>query len=401
MDEAVKKWHSSVLSCHTAWLYDKLIYEHNISSESLKEVVLQPPQSTSKDYGTIHQGYFAVKDKIKYLVHPNSYKNLPIKVNSFDRWKYREDVVLVPASVTPFNIVPKHSIEFKELVDSFAPFEHTHPDVYTVMKIAAIMSDVGRTYYCMVTEPNGGKSTLFKLLHAINNRAPVYQPRSIPGCLNKITGNGNIIWDDIINVPADPRKAMEDMSMQIADGSSVYHNGAMKSHQTKSKYNTPLQSLTFLYNDIKNYQNPEKKYFDVIFENNGAMDDRYLKMLFPGRLTQQFHRDFDITGTADSNRQYYITMAKELLHLQEMKQSGGHTNSYQQGSSVNLPDLKSRKLLTYKEICWGISLYSSSQEEYDKLLLLLNNSITDYKEMLMNAGLCESYKKAIEEEVVE
>lgn len=397
MNDNVKSWHSSVLASFNAELYDKLIYERHVSSESMKEVILQPLNSVSKDDGTIHKGFFAVKDKIKYLIGPKNFTQLPIKVKAYNEWKCREDVVYVPTDATGFRVIPKHSINFRELVDSFAPFEHSMSDDYIVMKISCLMADIGRTYMCMVTEPNGGKSSLFKLLHAINNRTPVYQPRSIPGCLNKITGDGNIVWDDIINVPSDPRKAMEDMSMQIADGSSVYHNGAMKSHQTKTKYLTPLQSLTFLYNDVKNYAKPEKKYFDVIFENNGAMDDRYLKMFFKGRLLQKFHRDFDITGTANKNQAYYIAMAKELLYLKEHKQSGGYTKRWNHNSLLSL---KSRKRLSYDEICWGVDMYCESQEEYDKFIQILDSSIIDYKSMLADAGLIVG-KTAVDEDVKE
>ena len=400
MKDEVKRWHSSTLSAHNMDMYDKLIFEHDVRSETMKEVVLAPLESTTTNTGDekTHIGYFATKNKIKYFIGPKNYVKLPIKVKEYEEWKYREDVVFVPVKPIGFRIKPEHKFKFKEMIDAFAPFDHTEPDTHTLMKITAFMGDIGRTYTCMVTEPNGGKSSIYKLLHAVTNRCPVYQPRSIPGCMNKITGNGNIVWDDIINVPADARKAMEDMSMQIADGSTMYINGAIKSHQTKSKYHTPLQSLTFLYNNTSNYQNPDKKYFDVIFENNGAMDDRYLKMYFKGRMIQRFHRDFDIIGTAKDNQQYYINIAKELVWLQELKQSSGYVRRYTHNSILTL---KSRKRLTYDEICWGIDMYCSDQGEYDKFVSLLDQSILDYKEMITSAGLVSTRHMNIEEEVIE
>ena len=72
MKDEVKRWHSSVLATHTAWLYDKLIYEHHISSDTLKEVVLLPLNSVDKEDGTIHTGYFANKDKQMYLIHQSA-----------------------------------------------------------------------------------------------------------------------------------------------------------------------------------------------------------------------------------------------------------------------------------------------------------------------------------------
>ena len=391
------RWHLDTLSAFNNELYDKLIYERNITTESMKEILLLPWDTQDKDEGTLHRGFLATKNRVKYLIKPKVFTELPIQVNAVEKWKFREDVVLVPVDPIGFRIKPEHQIEFKEMVDEFIPFEHTNPDHFTLAKIISIMADAGRVYVCIASTPEFCKSSMYQTLNAINNRTPVFEPRSIPGILNKTTGTGNLVFDDIQNIPSEPKKAMEQMNMQIAGGSAVYLNGAMKSHNTKNKYDVSGQSITYLFNDIENYKDSDKKYFDVMFENNGAIDTRFLKIKLSGKLTQKFSRDFDIKGTAEVNKAYYIKFAKELEYLKEYKQSGKYQKKF---VSHSVLELKGRKKIVYDEICWGIDQYCSTQEEYDKLTTLLDNAIIGYSDMVYHSGI-KNGKENIEEERVE
>jgi hypothetical protein len=218
----------------------------------------------------------------------------------------------------------------------------------------------------------------------------------VPGILNKITTEGNLVFDDIQNVPSDPKKAMEQMNMQIAGGSPLYLNGAMKSHNTKNKYDVSRQSITYLYNDVNNYKEPEKKYFDFMFENNGAIDTRYLKLLLKGKMVQKFKKDFDIKQMAEKNRSYYIKFAKELLYLKSVKTQNKYVRRWKHNSTLTVKG--NRRINIYEEITWGIDMYSKTQEIYDRLVNVLDTAIKDYKEMIYT--MCDTHQPTIEEEWV-
>ena len=102
-------------------------------------------------------------------------------------------------------------------------------------------------------------------------------------------------------------------------------------------------------------------------------------MEFKGKLLEEFDRKFNIPQVAEDNKMFYVRMAKHLLWLKEQKQQNLIQRKYKPNEALFL---KGRHKIIYDEITWGIDQYSSSQEEYDELIKLLNTSITSYEAML-------------------
>jgi len=167
--------------------------------------------------------------------------------------------------------------------------------------------------------------------------------------------------------------------LDLGGGKTVYINGSLKASMTKSKYDCPLQSITYLYNNVDCYKEPEKRYFEVIFKNNKAMDDRLLKLKLAGIMTQKWTRDFDIKGTAENNRDYYINLNKMLLWLQEYKKSGKYVKKF---VDHTLLELKGRRKIVFDEITWLLDMYCETQDEYDKYVRLLEEAVIKYREMV-------------------
>lgn len=352
-------------------MFSTLIQPHHIVSSNLKEIEFEEG---------IARGYFARKDKNKYWITEDTFDLLPIRIKDTQELKYKEDIVLNPhGSIITFRIKPEQTMKVRDMVDGFCPFTHTHPDQLMLLKFIAISSYIGKTFICVASEPNFLKSSIFKVIHSITDKCPVFKPRSIPGVLNKISGTGNMVFDEAHECKKDIRDIMEEFALDIGGGSTVYINGAMKSANTKNKYDCALQSITFLYNNLDCYREPDKKYFEVIFSNNKAMDDRFLKLKLKGKLTQKFTRNFDIAKTADDNRQFYIDWHKELEFLKEYK---GTAKAQRKWVTKSVLDLKGRRRVVYDEITWLIDVYSQTQDEYDKYVKLLDEAVIGYKEMV-------------------
>ena len=372
MDDKIKRYHMDVLSMYKNSMYNTLLQPHHVTSPNLKEFEFNEGSVTAK-------GYFAMKDKTKYFLQPKMYQDLPIRIIDTQELKYREDVIERPIKYSTFKVIPKQTMSVKDLVDGFAPFTHTQPDMWTLTKIIAMQSYIGKSFICIATEPNFGKSSIFSILHSLTDKVPVFKPRSVPGVLNKINTTGNMVFDEAHESSKDVKDIMEEFSLSIAGGSVQYINGAMKSAHTKNIYDCRLQSITFLYNTVECYKQADKKYFEVLWSNNRAMDNRFLKLKLDGIMTQKFHRDFDITGTADTNKKYYMNIHKMLLYLQEFKQTGAYERQYTTNSTLNV---KGRRLLVYDEITWLVDMYCDTQAEYDKFINLLDSCIIQYKEMV-------------------
>ena len=370
----IARFHLDVLAYHNANMFDTLIQPYHVISPNLKEVEFDD---------RIDRGYFARKDKTKYWLQDDMIDLLPIRVDkpTLIELKYKEDIVFLPGTgLRTFRILPEKTMEIREMIDGFVPFQHTHPDQWFIMKVIAFAAYIGKTFICVTSEPAFGKTSVFTVLHSITDKCPVFKPRSVPGTLSKITGSGNLVFDEAHESSKDTRDIMEEMTLTLGGGSTTYNNGALKASMTKSKYECPLQSITFLYNNLECYKEPEKRYFEVIFKNNDAMDDRLLKFKLDGRLEQKFTRDFNIKKSAKENRDYYIKINKMLLWLQEYKQSGKYEKKFSDGASIL--KLKGRRKIVMDEILWLLDQCCIDQEEYDKYLRLLETAIVKYKEMV-------------------
>ena len=399
MREESKVYHLDTLNTHSKSMFETLLYEQHITSGNLKIIDFYPNEPDIEK----SRGFFLRKNKTLYWIDDKEYqtkdgiKNVldlfPLRAKETEDVEYNDDVVHIITKPIPFNISPSQTFpNVRGFINEIFPFEHEEPKQWTLMKMIAIMGFVGKTMLVVSTPPAFGKTDLFAGLNCINNMSPVFKPRSVPGMLNQINSTGNIAFDEIQNCNAETRKIIEDIILYIGDGKPTYHNGALASHNTKQSYDIWLQSMTFLINRLEDYKNPEKTFFEYIFDNKNAVDNRLLKLRFDGVLKEKFDKNFDTFGLANDKKRHYIDIAKYLLFLQESKQRNSIETLYK---PLQLPIMSARQENTYEELIWLISLYSQSQSEFNKYVEILNTAIIKYKDMVR---VEENNKLIVEEE---
>ena len=389
-----QRFYLDTLSTHANNLFSSLIYESNLSSSNLKEVEFEEQTPNGRAPITALRGYYARKDRKKYFLDKDIIDQLPIRVGKkVQELIDKEDIVIRPLSPTPFKITPEGKMKVRELIDSLAPFDHDNPPEWMLLKFIAIASYVARVYTCIATTSSFGKSSVFDLIHYLTDKSPVFKPRSVPGVLNQINGTGNMVFDETHRCKKEVRDIIEEFALQIGGGKSTYLNGALKSGKTKDRYDCTLQSITFLYNLVGNYTQPEKEYFEFIFSNNKAITDRFLKFLFDGVLTEKWNKDFNIPKVAEDNKMFYINFAKTLLFMQKVKQENSVSRKWVHNKKHHM---SGRQKLSYDNITWVIDMYCDSQEEYNDYVDFLNDSILNYKTMI--APLFDADPVSISEE---
>ena len=385
MKEEARKFHNDAIALHNATMFDTLVHKHNIITDSVKSFTFED------EYGQELEpmrGYIAMKDvdgkKTKYFVEEEFYDELPIRAGKSEELYMSESstkksILLRPLTPTPFRIKPEACFgSVKEFVDEFAQFEHTHADYWTLAKFIAIMGYVGKTFVGVCSSSEFGKSSIYEILHGITQKSAVFQPRSIPGILIQITGDGNMVFDEVHQSTVDVKRCMENFTLQVAGNKPIYINGAMQAKNTKAKYDVSQQSITYLYN-LKSYYKTEDDFFDNFFSNNAAVNTRLLKVKLEGKLTEKFDRNFNLQQVADDNKLYYMQIAKYLLYLKDIKMSNGYERKY----SLNPKSiLKGRRKQIYDEITWLIDMYAKDLNEYWDFIGLLDKAIVDYKEMV-------------------
>lgn len=376
--EDKQRWYHSTLSHHSSVLFKSLIYEYDLTSETLKEVEFE--LLGDNESVIIARGYFAKKDRLKYFLDAKLLSQLPIRVKDKNQeLKYNEDVVVRPLNPSAFRITPEAKIPVREMIDGFAPFSHQNPPEWLLLKFMSFSSIISQNFMCISTTSAFGKSSIFKLMDKLTDKCPVFKPRSIPGVLNQITGDGNMVMDEIQECTKDVKRIIEEFALVLGDGSPDYINGALKSANTKQRYDCHNQSVTFLYNLIDHYKNPEKDFFEVIFSNNKAINDRFLKFRFDGKLDERWQKDFNVPEIAEKNKLLYIDHAKTVAFLTNLK----HENGYQRRFNRIVPDgLSNRHKMTHDNITWLIDLYCYGEDEYVDIVGFLNDSIRKYNEMV-------------------
>lgn len=399
MREHNQKWHQITLQAHNASLYESLIFTHNLTTETAGTYTFE--NEDGHELAEPLRGYFALKEvdgkKSKYFIEEKYYADLPIRVNSAKEIFYKDgprkrSVVIQPTAITPFRIRPEQCWQsHREFFDMIAPFEHTHPHQWTLSKIVAIMSYVGKLFCGICSLSEFGKSSTYSILDSITKKCPVFQPRSVPGVLIQITGDGNMVFDEVHDAPGEVKSCMENFSLQVAGNAPIYINGAMKSGSTKPKYDVSQQSITYLYNVYSNYSNPEKQFWNNIWSNTKAMESRFLCLKFEGKLLEEFDKEFNMVKVAEENKMFYVKIAKHLMYLKELKKTNGYMRRFEVRAEM---ELKGRQKIIYEEITWGIDVYAQNQQEYDSFIALLNDCINQYKLMVGQDNVATTSKKS-------
>jgi hypothetical protein len=327
------------------------------------------------------------EQKIKYFIEGDIRKILPIRVNTSDKCFYKDNVrsksvIHVPTSITPFRITPSKVFpDMHKFIDDLCPFEHTRPEFFIFSKINALSGYISKTLTCVCGHSEFGKTSVYEVLDGITQKCPVFNPKTAAGVLTRLTEDGNLIIDEMQKVSKDIRIIIEGIATKIGDDRPSFHNGALKTAFTKSDYNISEQSMTFTYNTIDYYSEPEESFFDGsnFWDNVGSMDSRFLKFKVMGELREKFDKDFDILAEAEKNKMTYINIAKQLLYLKQLRISNGYQRRY------NIPTklaLTLRKRATFNEITWLLDMYCDSKKEYEDYLILMENSIKDYAQMI-------------------
>lgn len=398
MRDEIQHWHMDVLSHHNNTLYSTLIHPHHLTSKNQKIVTLTSLEETDDQNKPVRyrvQGYFARKNRQLYIfdeAHVGKSEDgkgmledfLPVKPGEeFQEFEWEDNKVLRPLAPVPVRIRPEPDVDFRVFIDDFLPFEHTNPVAWKLLKIIAVASFASKTFVCISTNPNFGKSSSFDVIHYLTDKCPVFKPRSVPGVLNKITGNGNMVFDETHNCEKSTRDIIEEFALQLGGGKTKYINGALKSHTTQEEYDAIMQSITFLYNRVQDYKNPEKDFFEVMFSNNAAIDDRFLKVKFEGRMTEDFTGAIDVVGVAEEHKRTYISYAKQIFGLQEIVLNNLYTRRFKQPESLSIK-LSNRQAGILRKITYFVDMYAQSQSEYDALYSELVHAVQAYADMVAN-----------------
>src|SRR3990167_291396 len=203
MKPETERFHLNSLALYQRNMYATLLYPHHVVTE-IPAIYLFYDEAEAP-YEQM-RGYLAIKEfenkKTKYFIDEKIIDSLPIRVNTQQEVFFKENtnkkqIIQKPITITPFRIIPAETYgSFREFVGQFCDFEHSNPEDFLILKICAIMGYVGKVFLGISSPAEFGKSAIYEVVHSLTQKSPVFQPRSIPGVLIQLTGDGNIVFDE-------------------------------------------------------------------------------------------------------------------------------------------------------------------------------------------------------------
>lgn len=368
-----KRYHYNTLKMFNVELFETLLHEHNVISDNLKEL-------ENTDTGVRYQGYYAKKDKNLYFLNKETLKELPVRINETIEEKDGKNIVFVITKFRSFKIKGEKTIPFKILIDELACFEHTKPIDWTLYKIICLASYCGRTFTRISTNPAFGKNSMKNIMNLLTDQVKVVKPRSVPGVLKELTPTGELVLDESSGLKKEIRDLIQEIVLQLGDGSPTYTNGALKSqsHHTKDKYDVHGLSITAMYNRLSDYKG-EGEFFDYQFANNSAIKDRLFPLLFEGTLNERFELDFNPKEEAEIHKTSIIQLLKNIQYYKE-----NWRNELKDYNTI-IHNCKGRHKQSVEVFFDFINLYSDSEEEYRFLCNELLKRYEAYNLMISKA----------------
>jgi hypothetical protein len=149
------------------------------------------------------------------------------------------------------------------------------------------------------------------------------------------------------------------------------------------------------YNDIKQY-NDQNKYFDFLWTNAGAINNRVIPFLFQGKQLVKYTRDFSTDDAVRENWNFYLNWMRTLLYFADNKldEDKPFYKKYDFGKN-------GRWTLNFEVIQRWIAKYARDKNEYITICDRLYTRHKDYLKMIGGEETISLIPEVIEEMVVD
>ena len=293
--------------------FNNEFYRNIITDDDLKELKFFKFKIEDDDYYEV-KGWLVKKDRKKYLIKDdfNGLKLediLPIKIKDYKEYSYRNDVYHIPTNegIIKFKIPAKKTMSIREWFDFFAPFKHTNQEDFIIYKGLVLGSLLLRYNYRVATQPAFGKNSLLDILkELLPFDVTVYTPDSAPK-LRATLEKRLLVIDEIVDIDKDKMKLLEPVIRSAGDMRTFVENSALAvSGFTKSTYDISNLSISFIYNEYKDYKNSDKKrdksdkYFDNAFTK--ATQQRFIPFKLDGELDVSQFKVHDAKNVYEGNK---------------------------------------------------------------------------------------------------
>ena len=373
--------HYDFLSKFKHIFYKDLLTEEHVASGliELPKLSYENEDETGKFWGWILE-----KNGEKFLLSYRDNQNNERNINNMLPLIPR-DCIKVSSKGTVYKwinrpivmkIRPVNTMTFKEFVDKLSGLKHSnekHKKLFWFMGLAQMFD---RANFRVSTPAGFGKDSVVDILGSLIGGSATLENPTLAK-LEFMTSYKWLAVNEVVGISPGEWRMIEQFLLATGAHKSEVTKHSRASDKTKEILKVMHFSLSLMYNDIDHYPEPEK-YFD--FVTKGAVKDR-----FPAfRLYGTYQEDFNSIQGINANT-FVETHKEEYLQLiRQYYYTKGNLHSLKHGYNTRrLNKMSERWQTNVGRLLNMIDMYCDTQEEFDEWIEVINDSILDYKSMLL------------------
>ena len=364
--------HYDAINTFNKELYNDIFTEENIVSRK-KAITIG---------GIKYYGYYLEKGKELYFLLDAHFKLLPLKVMDYKEIDYKGDVINFITKPITIKIPSEKRMNFRELVDLLPAFNHSNKTHFDLFKIASIAAYVDRVNFRTVTDAGFGKDSVINVIaQLVNSTANIYGatfPKLEFSLNNKV-----LVLNELGNLKKDDKFNMQEFMLAVGAYSNSYTKRSRKTQDTQEQYDISKISLIVFYNLPHYYITKSQEYFDTMFTD--AVINRFIPLVFDGRLTTSFEKIIDKDQIVEYGRDKY----KDIIATLNFYRNNPIKNiKYELDKEhIKFSEKLKRYERTFNTISKYISEFAETKEEFDYLTKELYSCYKKYDELVQKSKL--------------
>jgi len=384
VDEGIR-WHYDVLDGFFQQYYKDLITENMGVGD---EIHVKEFKCSNGLEIEVEEFYYPFrKDKKIYLI-PSAFVNkLPLNIMKEQKVSYKGKGYIIPKlnendgtyAIKPMKIRPEKRMSFRELVNVFANTKHDNPDDEWLWRLISIVALLDRINVRVATPPEFGKDSKINLLSSLSGKVGMISNPTVAK-LEYLLFNKLIFLNEVSGIKSSSKEDVEQFILSCADFSNKYVKRSRASAGANEEYDISTTSLVVAYNDISQYTTKgQDKYFDFLWNNAGAINNRVIPFLFRGKQKTNFNKNFNVNSAIKDNWDFYLNFIRTLFWY--WKNPTADDKDWNHNLTL---DFKSngRWERNFNKIIYWLKKTCDNQQEYINKVQLLYKRHLDYLRML-------------------
>ena len=400
-DETIQ--HFSVWKAFNDKVYHKTLTYDNVVSSSEKYIdkVFEVTPTDGGRYSVVEgkiietKCVFLEKNGKKYILPSKYEKEMPLNpYETFECYLKEADKTIYTFIVQPrsVKINPDKTLSLKDLVAVFNPLTHTDDKTWTFLKLQAIGAKAKGCKFRLCSPPSTGKNSNSTIIHCITNDTVKISKPTLPKMETLLYFNQQVVLDELTSLTASHVRELEPFFLTMGDESPTFTKHSLAKNRDLNEVDVTRSSIVFTYNDPVSL-GEGSKFFDDLWQSKEAFQNRYPALFLEGKIVSSLPKlsykesvsimenNFDRLAMISKNLVYYFKHLSDELHgydRSKLRMSGRHKANFE-------------------GVIDALDVFSDSQEEFDRWLSWVNDSMIKYGK-LQSKGI-ELFSVVEEEEV--